>query len=67
MKYFHFSEIGQRDTNEDIVYYNHDKTQSLFMIADGMGGHKFGEIAARLATEAISQCFANHFNEINEK
>ena len=67
MKYYHFSEIGQRETNEDVIYCKKDKVQSLFMIADGMGGYDFGEIAARLATETISQCFVNHFNEVNEE
>ena len=67
MRYYHFSEIGFRETNEDVIYCNSDKEHSLFMIADGMGGYDFGEIAARLATETISQCFANNLNSVNEE
>lgn len=67
MKYCHFSEIGQRETNEDVIYCNSDTEQSLFMIADGIGGYRFGEIAARLATETISQYFVNHSNEVNDE
>ncbi len=67
MRYYHFSEIGFRETNEDVIYCNSDKEHSLFMIADGMGGYDFGEIAARLATETISQCFADNPNNVNDE
>jgi len=67
MNYYHFSEIGQRETNEDVTYCYNDKEQSLFMIADGMGGYNFGEIAAQLAIETMSNCLLNHFNDISDE
>jgi serine/threonine protein phosphatase PrpC len=40
-----------RPTNEDC--FEVDEALGLCVVADGMGGHKAGEIAARLATDAI--------------
>lgn len=31
----------------------------LFVVADGMGGHKAGDVASKMATEAIGQFFSN--------
>lgn len=41
-----------RDNNEDS--YLVDEDFGLFIIADGMGGHSAGEVASRMAVEAIS-------------
>ncbi len=47
------SDIGRvRKTNEDA--YVADLGVSLFCVADGMGGHDAGEVAAALAIESIS-------------
>ena len=44
-----------RDTNED--GYVVDRRLQLFAIADGMGGHRAGDVASKLATEAIVDFF----------
>ena len=52
MKAFGLSETGPvRHLNEDCFVSAEDLR--LFVVADGMGGHKAGEVAARIAVESI--------------
>ncbi len=53
-----FSDIGKvRKANEDCFLLNNPI--GLYVVADGMGGHRGGEVASRLAVETIDAYLAN--------
>src|SRR5439155_20097344 len=56
------SDVGlQREHNEDsfVVLKEYD----LYVVADGMGGHRAGDVASKLATETISEFFKYPAND----
>ena len=56
------SDVGlQREHNEDsfVVLKEYD----LYVVADGMGGHRAGDVASKLATETISEFFKSTAND----
>lgn len=54
---FQVSRRGGRKNNEDRMGYCYTRGSSIFMLADGMGGHPQGEVAAQLALQVISAMF----------
>ncbi len=54
---FQDSQIGARTSNQDRMGYCFTRDALLLLLADGMGGHLLGEVAATLALQTISALF----------
>jgi len=54
---FQISRRGGREKNEDRMGYCYTRESGLFVLADGMGGHPEGEVAAQLALQTVSALF----------
>ena len=53
------SDVGRkRKGNEDSLFLNPE--QKLYVVADGMGGHAAGEVASRVAVDAINEFVTPH-------
>lgn len=60
------SHIGSvREYNEDSMFASEDSTIPLFIVADGMGGHKAGEVASSMAIDIIVEEFKENNKELN--
>lgn len=59
MKTFSMTDVGRkREVNQDYVYASSDpvgKLPNLFVVADGMGGHKAGDFASKYTVQVLRQ------------
>lgn len=62
------SDIGnRRDMNQDSYYLGSKEDIPLFIIADGMGGHKAGEVASEMAISIIKEKFLKEKENLEKK
>lgn len=62
-----FSEIGQKDNQEDYLYPAvADSRSRVFLLCDGMGGHEKGEVASKTAADAMGD-YLSSCGEVNEE
>ena len=69
MKSFYLTDVGKiRDHNEDsvIILKNHHD-EYLMAVADGMGGHRAGEVASSIAITYLSKHFNETFYNLSKK
>lgn len=57
------SDIGKaREMNQDAYYISDSSSEiKLYLLADGMGGYKGGEIASNLAIKCASKLYYKQF------
>lgn len=70
MRFHGITDIGKmRNKNEDIIYYpTYEDEEKLFILADGMGGAKAGEVASKLALETSKAVFdTNIVNAVDQE
>ena len=51
------SRPGKRSNNEDRLAHCYSRDALLMVIADGMGGHYYGEVAAQIAVQVLVESF----------
>ena len=61
MKYtiFHESRIGKRPYQQDRLAQWHTKEALFMVVADGMGGHAHGDVAAQITVDCMGSAFKN--------
>lgn len=56
IKYVEYTSVGKvRTVNQDRIFSRSDGDYSIFVVADGMGGHYHGEIASSLLIDEIEK------------
>ncbi len=59
------SALGSRDVNEDTIYAGSLNGRSLFVVADGLGGHGKGDVASALAVSAFKEVMSDSSHPIS--
>lgn len=63
MKIAYITDVGERSVNEDSMYIPPEGAKPLYIVSDGMGGHKAGITASRLAAASVVEYVEQSTNE----
>ena len=60
------TDIGKaREKNQDYYYISQENEEpKIYILADGMGGYKGGEVASKLATDSVKKYIQSNFDSI---
>ena len=58
--------LGNRSNNQDRCLAQECRDSVLLVVADGMGGHARGELAAQITVDSLSRSFLSHRGAIEE-
>lgn len=62
------SDVGLvRSRNQDLYFISKDKNLPLYILADGMGGEKGGEIASRMAVDTTKEVFVENMTALKNE
>lgn len=65
MKVYAKSDIGKaREMNQDYISLSDNEKYKIFIVADGMGGYKGGEVASSLASVSVKEYINNNIEKI---
>ena len=64
MKYFEYTNKGNREENQDyVVHSSLPENFDIFIVADGMGGYSYGAVAAKVVSNAIVEFVKGNFKQ----
>lgn len=64
MKYFEYTNKGNREENQDyIVHSSLPEDSDIFIVADGMGGYSDGAVASKVVSNAIIEFVGMNFKQ----
>ena len=68
MKSFYLTDTGKvRDHNEDsVIILKNSENEYILAVADGMGGHRAGEVASTIAISYLSKQFGETFHNLTK-
>lgn len=68
MEFKAISNVGKiRTNNEDSYYASNDINFPVFIVADGIGGHNYGELASKMTVEIVVNNLKNYYEYNNLK